>query len=623
MLNWFWQLRLWGKIALLVFLSLILGLLLYIVVMAVQYNRFNTTVDNFIPYNADVKFFVNDAESNWSNIQKTELYNVIRKAITEDKVIRKQISTYLSGNKLPTLEDIGDVRFRQRYSSFISEYWTLRLFGKSVGGGAVIGDSISDIKILVATKISFIDFLLKPFIGVFHNVVDLDIIDKGNIKYFRKTLSSTSNIYIAIEDNIAVISNDEQLLISSIDSSLVNIPKVSGTKADVPIRVGIDLSKDNAILDKFRDVFRVFPTNAVMHFIEPNDIKYIEIDANYLHSGLHTNVLLHFVENKISPFSQSLETTNHIAIEPQHYTFSEIFNVSNYTLWSKLKSYLLITSDNKIRNETERILSNTLKSLIDSGFESRLLPQLDNASCIAIDSEEFTFRSGDSKWTGQFPTIVFIAAVKGSGRVVNVLDDVAKSILSKNQRLGSISRMDYNGSDIHFFDRNFSSFEVANVVNPYYAEVNGYLVLTTSKSSMLKTVDMLSDVHMKRSDETSTHHIAKIDVNVGKVIKATEGPIHLIAEQTVNTPDNRRLKRTQIEKAESTYKKSPSGMNSEEFAKHIDQLVTVAMSKERMERELILKQDIRFLDYLDTVNIKIYMEGNVMHITADVRVLSK
>ena len=64
-------------------------------------------------------------------------------------------------------------------------------------------------------------------------------------------------------------------------------------------------------------------------------------------------------------------------------------------------------------------------------------------------------------------------------------------------------------------------------------------------------------------------------------------------------------------------------MNSEEFAKHIDQLVTVAMSKERMERELILKQDIRFLDYLDTVNIKIYMEGNVMHITADVRVLSK
>lgn len=614
MIKWFKSLKLVYKISFLFTLSVFLISISYVVIRAFQYKAYNNTlIERFLSEEANIFFKIDRLNNQYEQFGKTHLAKILTNGFLKDQFVGEEVNKCLISQGLPTLKELEDKRFRKKFFGSVSEDIIFRLLGKEIVGNIKVKDSFSNAKIAIATRLCFTDFLLIPFAKIFSGFIGMQSFNENGLTYFSIKLPNDLITFVTVSENVLIISNDKDLLLDTL------LAKKHPAKPNNPFWLKINFDSDSSALNQIKDVINSFPVAETFHYVNFESIKSLDVTIDFSDKEIHINTILN------GDFLQGVDGNfeNIIPLMPQNAFFINVSKGSIYTLWHKLK-YRTSIKDSSGKPFTEFLKKNLgyiFQILSEQGLEVKLFSQFGNYGCILLGESTITREEEGESNSQNIPTFALIVPVKEQATVMQTLDDITKQILANNSQIGSMKDMEYKGHLIKYFEKAKINIKEGNIVQPSYAIFRDKLIITTFNQFTLAIIDALldsSDMAKKLpdfilkdekllTDERDFITTSIIFLEFNGLKKAVENITPFISEKLIDTEENRRKIRLQVEKSEHDPNK-------------VDKLVIETLCNQIFTKENEIRKQAKLLNYLNYIAIKALLKRETIVIKTLIKV---
>ncbi len=599
-LDWFRALRWWWKTLILLPVGLTLFAGLYVLARAVQYSGEEGRAVLYIPASADLACGVFHLAEEWGKVQSSDFWKKIETKMLRDKSTRSLLNEQMQSAGLHTVDQWRDERWVEDHPLY-SEERILRGGGRDVMASFRVGSSFQTAKMVVATRVSFGDYLLLPFSGLAGSFIGAESEGVGNYSSLKIQQGKVS-YYLVIDGAYVVISNDKDLLREGLKK------KGKRPKGTDPFWMTADFERSTE-LAKWRELFGGFPVGGGCAFMDAGTAKSMTVAGRVSGSSLLLDMHL--------PGAVAVNTRS----DASFVEFAPA-DASGYVAQASGMQELydwirgLIQFDPKatpFEKFVQKQASDIVTEFSQAGFEERFLPYAEAPSVLVLGSELGTESRTYTAAAMFFSSPDPVSAIEG-------LRDTFKEML---QKFGTFAEEEIEGIRLIYFDRPADPLNLNNYLRPCMVALHDCFFIANNLEFARRIIDVSAFGSDRFLDQPVLFHSLRMmksakfsppgpqDLGGGflsfsRILQGLRGHLPEIAAQSV--PDDAELRK----EVEARLRRDGLQRSMEE----VDDLVLREREK-RIDREVRKSErSLRPLRFIDWFGYGIREEKHGLHFRA-------
>ncbi len=582
-LDWFRDLRWWWKTLILLPIGLSLFSGLYVLARVVQYSGEEGRAVRYLPASADLGCGVFNLAGEWGKVQSSDFWKKIETKILRDKSTRALLNEQMKAAGLPTVDQWRDERWVEDHPLY-SEEMILRGAGLDVMASLRVGSSFETAKMLVATRVSFGDYLLLPFAGFAGKFIGAESEGVGNHSAL-KIQQGKASFYIVIEGAYVVISNDKDLLREGLKK------KGKRPKGTDPFWMTADFDRSTE-LAKWRKLFGGFPMGGGCAFMNAETAHSMQVGGRVSGSSLLMDL---YLPGAVAVNTQS--DASFVDFAPAGVSGYVGQSAGMQELYDWIRG--LIQFDPKatsFEKFVQKQASDIVSEFSRAGFEERFIPYAEAPSVLVLGSELGTESRTYTAAAMFFSSSDPVLAIEG-------LRDTFKEML---QKYGTFAEEEVEGIRLIYFDRPADPLNLNNYLRPCMVALNEGFFIANNLEFARRIIDVAAFGSARFLDQSLLSHSLRMmksakfpppgpqDLGSGflsfsRILQGIRGHLPEIAAQSV--PDDAELRK----EVEARLKRDGLQRSIEE----VDDLVLREREK-RIDREVReSERSLRPLRYID------------------------